>query len=253
VIALVTVLFVVIVSLLITRVATVALTLTGMSRDAARFQARSALTGTGFTTSEAESVVDHPVRRRIVMGLMLAGGAGLITAIATLIISFTGTQGGEAFTRAAVLLAGLLAVFLLARSEVVNRLLERAIGRLLQRYTELDVRDYAALLHLGKGFGVVEFGVEPHAWVAGSGLGELDLRAEGVAVLAVIRPGGAFVGAPVRETPVRVGDTLLLYGERDHVSELAHRRAGPVGDAAHERAVGRRRERIEAERDPARA
>ena len=51
--AIATVFVVVIVSLLVTRVATVALTLTGMSREMVRFQARSALTGVGFTTSEA--------------------------------------------------------------------------------------------------------------------------------------------------------------------------------------------------------
>lgn len=41
---------VILVSLLVTRVATAALMLTGRSRDAARFQARSALTGVGYTT-----------------------------------------------------------------------------------------------------------------------------------------------------------------------------------------------------------
>lgn len=41
-------------SLLVTRIAAMALMLTGMSREAARFQARSAFTGVGFTTQEAE-------------------------------------------------------------------------------------------------------------------------------------------------------------------------------------------------------
>ena len=63
-VAIATVVVVMLVSLLITRVATVALTLTGLSREAARCQARSALSGTGFTTPEA--VVAHLVRRRIV-------------------------------------------------------------------------------------------------------------------------------------------------------------------------------------------
>jgi Trk-type K+ transport system membrane component len=40
-------------SLFITRLATTALAATGLSWQAARFQARSAFTGTGFTTSEA--------------------------------------------------------------------------------------------------------------------------------------------------------------------------------------------------------
>ncbi len=53
-VALATVLVVVLVSLLIARIATVTLVLTGLSHEAARFQARSALSGTGFTTGEAE-------------------------------------------------------------------------------------------------------------------------------------------------------------------------------------------------------
>ena len=37
----------------------VALEATGMERIKARFQALSAITGTGFTTREAESIVNH--------------------------------------------------------------------------------------------------------------------------------------------------------------------------------------------------
>jgi len=51
--------------LLILWAGSVSLEATGMERDRARFQALSALTGTGFTTQEAESIVNHPKRRRI--------------------------------------------------------------------------------------------------------------------------------------------------------------------------------------------
>lgn len=50
-IAAASVLFILAVSLLITRIATVALQLTGVSKANARFQARSAFTGVGYTTS----------------------------------------------------------------------------------------------------------------------------------------------------------------------------------------------------------
>ncbi|WP_419175988.1 hypothetical protein [Desulfosediminicola sp.] len=46
-------------SILVTRIATVALTHTGLSRESARFQARSAFTGVGFTTNESEKVANH--------------------------------------------------------------------------------------------------------------------------------------------------------------------------------------------------
>ncbi len=64
-------------SLTITRIGAVALMLTGISAESARFQARSAFSGVGFTTTEAVAVVNHPVRRRIVMVLMLMGNVGV--------------------------------------------------------------------------------------------------------------------------------------------------------------------------------
>lgn len=68
-------------SLVITGVTTVALTMTGLSEEAARFQARSAFTGTGFTRNEAESVVNHPVRRRAIMLLMIVRSTELLAII----------------------------------------------------------------------------------------------------------------------------------------------------------------------------
>ena len=59
----------------------IALEATGMERRKARFQALSAMTGTGFTTGEAESVVNHPKRRRIVTWLILMGTTGVLTLL----------------------------------------------------------------------------------------------------------------------------------------------------------------------------
>jgi Trk-type K+ transport system membrane component len=80
-------------SVLVMRVASVALRLTGLSDDVARFQALSAFTGTGFTTREAESIVNYPVRRRIVSSLMIVGNLGLVTVLATLVVSLVKTEG----------------------------------------------------------------------------------------------------------------------------------------------------------------
>ncbi len=110
-IALISLLSAVTISILIGRVATQAFEMTGLSHDAARFQARSALTGTGFTTSEAESVVDHPVRRRILMVLMVLQSAGLVTLVSTFVLSFVDTGGaGGALRRAGILVSGLLSL-----------------------------------------------------------------------------------------------------------------------------------------------
>lgn len=79
-------------SLFITRLATIALTMRGLSSQSASFQTRSAFTGTGFTTRESEHIAKHTVRRRIIMLLMILRSAGLVTVIIAVILSFAITS-----------------------------------------------------------------------------------------------------------------------------------------------------------------
>lgn len=234
--AIVLLLFVAILSLLVTRIATAALTVTGMTRESARFQARSALTGAGFTTTESEMVVSHPVRRRIVMGLMLLGSVGLVTAVAGLLAGFLGAAGtGEQLPRAVLLIGGLAGVYLISLSGWVDQRLSRLILRLLRRYTNLEVQDYARLLHLAGDYSVKEMAVQPGDWMAGHRLGELRMRDEGVMVLGVTHADGSYVGAPGKQTMIRAGDVVILYGRDRVLAELDERKAGSEGDEAHRR------------------
>ena len=59
----------------------------------------------------------------------------------------------------------------LAMSRPVDRVLTRAIRGALERWTDLDVRDYAGLLQLGEGYAVAELEVEDSDWIAGRELG----------------------------------------------------------------------------------
>jgi len=245
--AAVTVLVVVAASLLITRVGAVALMLTGMSRESSRFQARSAFFGVGFTTAEAEAVVSHPVRRRIIAWLILLGNAGVVSVLGTLIISFGG-HSHDTLLRAVVLGAGLLLLALFAASRPVDRVLTRVIRRGLGRWSDLDVRDYSAVLELEGGYNVSELLVEETDWIAGRRLAEVTLRDEGVVVLGIRRAGGAYLGAPDGDTIVRAGDVLTVYGREERVCELDRRARGADGDAAHATAV-REQEELEAEED----
>lgn len=238
-VALITVLAVVLLSLVITRVATIALALTGLSKESARFQARSALSGVGFTTSEAEGVVNHPIRRGIVLRLMLIGSAGIVTAIASLIVSFGGATSREGLLRGGVLVGGLFALWLLSRSEWFDRTLSRLIVRFL-RSRGLDVRDYVTLLHLEGDYAINELTVASDHWVAGRTLADLRLRDEGILVLGIHRPGHGHIGVPARGTRLEPGDRLTVYGRSGRVDELEARAAGPAGDAAHREAVSTR-------------
>jgi hypothetical protein len=229
------------VSLLITRVGTSALVHTGLSRQVARFQARSAFFGVGFTTSESEKVVNHPVRRRIVLWLVVLGNAGIVTVLASVVLS---AHGGITLPRVAILVGGLTALMLLARSP----LLGRAIDAALERWTDIEVRDYADLLHLSGDFAVAELSVDHDDWLAERTLRELHLRDEGVVVLGVTRASGAWIGAPDGDTVLHAGDVLVVYGREDRVTEIDDRRRDASGDRAHTLAVAEQ-ERLEAAED----
>jgi hypothetical protein len=189
-IAVTTVLVALTLSMLVTRIASTALTITGIPRHVARFQARSAFTGVGFTTAEAEQVVHHPVRRRIVMSLMLMGNIGVITIASSIILSFTRSQSSQqASVRLVLLVAGMLFLLWLANSRRFDSYLSRLISRVLHRWTDIDVRDYAALLQISGNYGIHELHVQEGDWLAGKTLGEMTLRDEGAAVLGIYRPG----------------------------------------------------------------
>lgn len=236
-IAILTLIIVLVVSLLLTRVATVALVTTGLSREAARFQARSAFTGVGFTTGESEKVVGHPVRRRILMLVMLLGNAGFVTAVSSLVIGFVGNgDRSNDWTKLAILVVCVVALWQLASSPKVDRFLSRWIERALRRHTDIDVRDYAKLLQLAEGYTVRELKVQHEDWLCDRSLADLALRDEGVLVLGIER-GDEWFGVPDGSSTVIADDVLLLYGRNENLDQLDERRAGFTGEREHERAA----------------
>ena len=227
-----------VISLLVTRIGSVALTLTGMSQDAARFQARSAYTGVGFTTSESEQVVNHPVRRRVLAFLMLTGNIGIAVVIASMMATFADAgQGREFWLRSFFLSSALLALWIVTTRRFVDQTIEKVIAWALRTWTDLDVRDYVSLLHLADGYVVYEIRVNESDWIADKTLAESTLSAEGVLVLGIHRANGKYLGSPNGKTVIDSGDVLSVYGPHDRLEELDLRKKGYEGDRAHKIAI----------------
>jgi hypothetical protein len=234
----VSVIIVLILSFLITRIATVMLIHTGLSKDTAQFQARSAFTGVGYTTSESESLMNNPLRRRILLALMILGNAGIITGVSSLILGFTGLKGGSpAWVRILALLGGILLLYLVARSHWVERKLSVVISAILRRTTKLDVKDYSSLLNLSGDYTITEFNLNSTNWLCSRVIRETKLWDEGTIILAIRRKDGTFIGAPQADMELREGDTLVLYGRDEAVEGLENRKKGLRGNAEHEASV----------------
>lgn len=238
--AILTFLFIIALSLLILRIGTIALIMTGLSEEVASFQALSAYTGTGFTTQETEKVVNHPVRRRILRDLMILGNFGFVSATASAILSVATLQDQEAGQRALfILLGGMTLLVGLAMNPRSKRLISGIISRSLAWLTDLDLKDYADLLQIEGGYSVAEILVEPNEWISGKSLLELRLSDEGIWVLGIRRASGKYLGVPRPSTKMHPGDTLVVYGRRSRLEELSERPAGEAGQKAHVDAVDR--------------
>jgi len=238
---------IIITSLIVVRIGSVALSMTGLSEDLSRFQAQSAFTGVGFTTNESEVIMLDPARRKIASVLMLLGNAGLGSAIATLVITFGGGNGLQALLRMAVMVAGLLIIWKVARSSVADKFLTRLIKRSLSKWSKLEVKDYAQLLEIDRGYSIATLEVRNSEWLCNKMLQELRLTREGVLVLGIKRKNGPYLGAPRGDVKLQEGDVLTCYGKASVLEDLAQRRPGSAGDDQHERSAEAHKQRVEAE------
>ena len=204
------------ISFFLIRLAAVALKLTGMAEANARFQAISALTGTGFTTAEAEMIANFPIRRKIVSWLMILGNLGIISVLSTLMISFVRVDANvEAVLIQLAWIIGVSVVFFaIMLTPFVDRLFCGMISFLLKKLTFLGGRHYQKLLQVGN-----EFSVSEHQFFAEKSLSasELISHFEAFEILAVRRSSGTTERFTRDITPVKPGDSLVIFG-----SDSAH-------------------------------
>jgi len=228
-------LVILIISVLITRIATVALTHTGLSRSTARFQARSAITGVGFTTSESEKVVNHPARRNILMSLMLLGNAGIITAVTSLIISFIDKGNGSSLRLRLIILAGgITGLWMLTTSSFLEAKLADLVSWALERSSRIEAHDFSSMLHLAGEYRISEIGISRDHWLCNKTLRDSGLRQEGILILGITRTDGTYIGSPQPATKIKSDDTLILYGRTKSINELRGRKEGSRGNLEHE-------------------
>ena len=208
----------ILISFIIVRIGGYALQLTGIEPDVARFQALSAFSGTGFTTTEAERVVRHRTRRRIVTILIILGNAGLVTIIATLVASFTQVSGyGWFFIRLAIIIFGIFTFYsLIIRSRVGNKILDGFRKPLMKRIvSEAPIMDEIYLTERDWSISLVMVKKSSK----NIGLSLADVIDENMVILAIDR-AGATIAMPNNTEKIMEGDRLLVYGNKQSIKQL---------------------------------
>lgn len=209
----------IIVSMIIVRVGAVALMMTGMSPDRARFQALSAFTGTGFTTREAERVMNNPRRRKIVSLLMVLGNAGIVTVIVSATSSFSRVKGQESLLHLGILLLVVGVLFIIVRRTSAMRRLELIIQKRIERLQLFDDDTTVdELLHLSEGYSVVRVLVAEDSALIGRTLAEINANLDHSFVLGVERDR-EWLSTPRMVRKLIADDQLVIYGKLDNLAQ----------------------------------
>lgn len=221
--AAITLFFVLTISILMTRLGSVALRQTGLSPQVARFQALSAFTGTGFTTSEADSIVNHPLRRRIVALLMIIGNMGLVTVLATVILTFLGTRESISASFEQVLWLGavLVVLWFLVLNRHADRVFCDLMGRLLQRSALFESSQIVTLLQLPEAYIVAQIRIDEHSPLVGRPCREFSEA--GLKVLGITARNGHFTHLPAADRPLNPLDKVTLFGSDDDLRLFSER------------------------------
>lgn len=207
-------------SVLIVRIAGVAMRLTGLADNVARFQCISALTGTGYSTHESEMIVNYPIRRRILVAVMVLGNLGMVSFASTFIVTFISIESEvEAIMRQALTMAGAIVVtLLLLTNKTLDKLMCDFIGLVLSKLTDLQTRQFQTVLQMDDGYSIVE-----HAFMYDEQrkLGELPLDTFPLQLLSIRKAEGAGLSHDFDEdVPLASGDVLICYGSDEAHSKL---------------------------------
>jgi hypothetical protein len=201
----------ILISFLFVRGASIALMMTGLDKNKARFQALSAFSGTGFTTKESETIVNHPQRRKIVRYLMIMGNAGIVTVIVATTSSMVTSQGYQLPMNVLILAVGILLIYSLAKYRGFTRRWEHFIEQRLIKSPAFEESATEDLLHFLEGYGLVKKIVHEESAISGKSLAESKLNEKGILVLGIER-NKVWIPTPKSSEKINQRDYLVIYG-----------------------------------------
>ncbi|MCP4178494.1 MAG: hypothetical protein GY756_12080 [bacterium] len=225
----------ILVVVVIVRIGAVAFELTGMSWRQAKFQALSCFTLTGFTTREAESIINHPGRKRIASLMMIFGYAGSVSLFATF-VNFLGKMFNSNTTYKHIpilnikipsFIEGLLAVLLLI---VVLGLIYRFFFRTrLWVMITLKIRDrmkkssivnpatFESMLIGETEYGIIRIFIDENSSFCNKAIKNSGFREEVGAQILTIERNNKAIPNPKAGEKILQGDILYCFGKRNNI------------------------------------
>lgn len=226
------------ISVTIVRVASVILRHTGLPDHVSRLQSISAMSGAGFTTTESELIVNHPLRRRVITWLMIIGNLGFASVAATLIVTFVG-KGGNPYAiaiQAVIILAVVGVTVFIVNNGKLDEWMCARIGKLVEANMDDDMEDRFDRLFLWENGQILA----RHVYAGEGAIHVSDIKPDtsdhSIMILGAETRAGNLMGDELEEATVYTGAEFLVFGtERGH--RAFQKRIARAGTAAETNAV----------------
>lgn len=208
----------IIIFLIVIEVITVLFKLTGLSEEKARFQVISLLTGSGFTTKEAELITQHPSRRKLAQILMIVGYVGFLTGISFLVDIIKKSLSYKTNT---IVIVFFILVYMFFKNKFLLSYFDNFIEKIILRKqlkTKSPNKMYK-LITRAKGYGVFNILIDEQSSLVGVALKDSNLKPRNIIVLNIDK-GNQFIGFPTRDYVIEKRDNILLYGKVDEVIKI---------------------------------
>ncbi|MDG4846964.1 hypothetical protein [Peribacillus frigoritolerans] len=204
-----------IIIVLVIEISVTLMKLTGLKGTVARFQVISMLTGTGFTTDESKSIIDHPIRRKISMFLILFGAFSLAVIISSISTLLTDDLR---LMELSIIIGILLVLTILVKVPFLNNRLSNKMKSEMYNHYELWEHPIEEVLFLEDEDVVMEIDIyEDSEFID---VKALDVISDGADInILFIESGEVKIRKELYEYKIKLGDNLFLYGNKKEIEE----------------------------------
>lgn len=197
--------------------------LSGLTKEQARFQVTSLLTGTGFTTAESEKMLATKKRKRVTRDIMIISYIFNISIISTLVTIFTSSQGSNMYDLLIGLVLSIIIIILLFFSRRVNKIrkfidkgIRNIVGFLFyKKQNQITIYDYYDKKILAE----VKLNEIPKL-LENKNIGELNLKDKYNICILSIKRKNKVITKITSGTKLYKKDLVLMIGNKNIIDKV---------------------------------
>ncbi|KIL73008.1 TrkA C-terminal domain-containing protein [Bacillus badius] len=189
--------------------------LTGLEEEVSRYQVVSMLTNTGFTTDEAQLIIDHPVRRRLSMFLILFGAFSL----AVIISSITNILSSDLRLKELMIINLVLLVLLMTgKTPIIRKKLKTKLNSEMEKKLEISELPIKDALYLEEDDLVTDIVIEEDSPFIDAKAKDIIGKEEDISILFIKR-GKVSIRHKLYDETLHEGDQLFIYGNKQAIEK----------------------------------